>query len=106
MKNGRFYWLLAQPKDHRGKRLWTLERIAEHICSGRAHVNEVINNKPGRAGALGKRTRRRLVKFFKENFQSSWPDILASLGWNEAGGRIPCRTFADEHSLNEFESLH
>lgn len=84
MKNARFHWLLEQARDERGKRLWTIERISKAIYCGRAHVNEVLNNKPHR----GAQTRPKLIAFFKQHF-SNWTEILESLGWREDGCLIP-----------------
>jgi len=36
MKNSRFYWLIEQPRDAQGKRMWTVERIALAIYCGAA----------------------------------------------------------------------
>lgn len=84
MRNERFFYLIEQPRDGNGKKLWTLGRIAEAIYSSRSHVSQVINGKSGR----GAYTRKRLVKFFKLNF-TCWRDILLSLGWNEQGKIVP-----------------
>ncbi len=88
IRNGRFHYLLEQPKDSAGERLWTVEKVAEAIYSSRAHVTEVLNNKPGRGG----KTRLKLVRFFKQNF-TFWRDMLAALGWDEDGGIVPQGTF-------------
>lgn len=84
MLNHRFNYLLSQAKGMDGKRLWTVARVAEEIGSGRAHVVQVLANKPGRGG----HTRKRLIRFFRGNF-TYWRDMLAALGWTEEGGIVP-----------------
>lgn len=84
MRSDRFQYLLEQERDGRGRRLWTVERLAQAICSNRAHVNQVLNNKPGR----GHQTRRKLVGVLKSNFES-WREMLAALGWTESGELVP-----------------
>ena len=51
--------------------------MAEAIYSNRAHVNDVLNNKPGH----GYQTRRKLIVFFKKEFPKAWPEILEALNW-------------------------
>lgn len=99
MRHDRFQYLLEQVRDERGKRRWTVARIAERIGSNRSHVNEVLNNKPGH----GYRTRRKLVGFFKANFEN-WNELLAALGWKEDGGFVPRGTLQMEHSDSNSES--
>lgn len=52
----------------------TVESIARKVGSGRAHVTQVLANKPGR----GHHTRRRLTEFLKA-------EELALLGWSLGG---------------------
>ncbi len=104
MKNERLHWLLGEARDKRGRRRWTIERIADEVCMGRAHLSQVLGNKPGR----GRNTRRRLVKFFKQEYVRTWPQILEALGWDAAGevkpqtanlklqGNVPVGTFHGE----------
>ena len=84
MKNRDFIALLRGEKDVAGKP-YTIEVLAAGICSGRAHVNQVLRNRlvDGRP-RFGHQTRRRLVKFFKGNFRA-WPAMLSVLGWGEDG---------------------
>ena len=87
MNNERFHWLLQEPRDARGRRLRTVEKVADAIFSGRAHVCQVLSNKPGR----GHVTRRKLVTFFKANF-ANWREVLDALGWDEDGTHRTNRT--------------
>ena len=63
MKNRAFYRLLHA-------RGLTVTRLAREIQSSRAHVNQVLNNVPGRGG----HTRRKLRPLL------STPELVA-LGW-------------------------
>jgi hypothetical protein len=56
MKNYAFYRLLHSRRDEKTGWRMTTARLAELSGSGRAHVTEVLNNKPGH----GHFTRRRL----------------------------------------------
>jgi hypothetical protein len=84
MRNEPFHKLLKEFRDERGKRRWTISRIAERIGSNPAHVTDVLNNTPGH----GYRTRPRLVAFFKEHFHN-WKEVLEALGWTEEGLIVP-----------------
>ncbi len=104
MKNVRFYQLLRRVTDARGQPVWTVERIAEAIYCGRVTVSDALNNKARR----GRRTRPKLVKFFKKQFPEleapaqvpNWRELLAVLGWDEAGTvrEVPCGKLHVEHS--------
>src|SRR5690242_19677587 len=87
MNNRRFYELLHAPRE-RNRPKWTLEKIAEAIYVNRQHLNDVINNKAG----LGKQVRPKLVKFFKQHFEQTWPEILNALKWDANGEPVPRRT--------------
>lgn len=96
-KNKLFYRLLHAVKDESGKRpKWTLEKIAEAIYVNRAHLTDVINNKPNH----GAQTRPKLVRFFKANFQQ-WKAILSALEWDEEGNIVPRGTSDVQQSGEE-----
>jgi hypothetical protein len=71
MKNARFYALLH------GRGL-TVAGLAAQIHSSRAHVTEVLNNKPGRGGY----TRAKLAPLLT-------PAERDTLGWDECGKLSP-----------------
>jgi hypothetical protein len=83
MKNVKFHQLLGAPRFADGTPMWTVGRLAAEIESGRSHVNQVLNNVPGR----GYQTRRKLVSLFRRNF-TYWRDFLITLGWDENGNRL------------------
>jgi hypothetical protein len=84
MKNAKFNWLLKERRDARGKRLWTIAKVADAIYTNRAHVTDVLNNKPQH----GAQTRPKLVKFFKKEFPDTWPQIIDALGWTDTGNLL------------------
>jgi hypothetical protein len=94
MRNPKFKWLLSEPRGADGRPLWTVGKVAQAIYSNRAHVTEVLLNREGRGG----NTRRKLVRFFKENFHN-WKELIDALGWDEAGNKVPQGT----HSCNTQE---
>ena len=90
MKND-FTDLLHGERDEAG-RPWTITKLAEGIYASRAHVNKVLLNRPGPKTEFGpdygKWTRPKLVRFFKGHF-TTWPAMLAVLGWDETGAIVP-----------------
>jgi hypothetical protein len=84
MNNKKFHWLIREPRDARGKPLWTVAKIAQAIYCNRCRVTDALNNKAGH----GAQTRPKLARFFKEKFPNTWEQILESLGWDK-DGKIP-----------------
>ena len=76
VKNTKFYWLLHERKAPDRRPQWTVTRLAGAIGANRAHVNDVLNNKPGH----GCRTRPKLVALFRLEFPN-WEQVLKSLDW-------------------------
>jgi hypothetical protein len=74
---------------------YNIQKVADGIYSGYAHVNQVLLNRTVHNPNLGLRTRVKLVKFIKEKFKTH-PAMLAALGWDEAGN-VRQRTFPVEH---------
>ena len=87
MKNPRFAWLIREPRNERGKPLWTVGRIAEAVYCSRHAVEDAVTNNATR----GRLTRPKLVKFFKKEFPKTWPEILVALGWDEGGRMMTTR---------------
>lgn len=83
VKNKEFYRLLHWERDSHHRPVWTSERLAREIYSNRAHVTEVLNNKPKR----GHVTRWKLAQCLKKHF-ARWEEMLSALGWAEQIGRI------------------
>jgi hypothetical protein len=89
MINKKFHWLLREPRDVRGRPVWTIGRVAEAIYCNRATVNDALNNVAPR----GRQTRPKLVKFFRKEFPDTWPQILDALSWDARGEikqPVPC----------------
>jgi len=80
MKNGKFHWLLREPKDEAGQSRWTVAKVAKAIRSNRSHVTDVLNNKPGHGGV---KTRAQLTRFFRKHFRQHGAEILESLNWEK-----------------------
>lgn len=55
----------------------TVGRLAEAIFVNRAHLNDVLNNKPGRGG----NTRWKVAKYLRQQFPDRAAELLAALGW-------------------------
>jgi hypothetical protein len=81
MNNRAFYQLLHDPKTERGRRRWTVAKVAEAIYCSRAYVQDVLNNRTEH----GRLVRRKLVKFFQKEFPLTWRMLLEALGWDEQG---------------------
>lgn len=76
MKN----WELHKSLHARGLNQTRLARLAH---TGRSHVSEVLNNKPGHGG----QTRKKLAQFLTES-------ELALLGWDKEGNVVPHGTLS------------
>jgi len=76
MKNWQFYRLLHERRDEKNGARMTVSRLAALAGSGRAHVNQVLNNVPGR----GFWTRRRLFPHLTE-------EEVRLLGWSDEYNR-------------------
>jgi hypothetical protein len=81
MKNRSFHFKLRALKDAAGKPM-TIQKIADAIYTGRAHLTDVLNNRAGH----GANTRPKVVKFLNERFPEKSAELLASLGWDSKGG--------------------
>ncbi len=68
-----------------GKLRLTVGRIASAIFVNRAHLNDVLNNKPNHGG----RTRWKVARFLKRSFPAKAPELLAALGWDDKGNLKP-----------------
>lgn len=108
MKNRVFHKLLRRLTDEQG-RPYTVGKIAEGIFSNRAHLNDVLNNKPNHGG----NTRWKVVKFLKRiapcpaplpiasprgegEKKPHWRELLDALGWDENGAVRSSRNVGHE----------
>lgn len=87
MINRAFYKLLHAPKDERGKRKWSVEKVAGAIYCSRQYVQDVLNQRTSH----GRLVRRKLVTFFQKEFPTNWRELVTALGWDEAGTVLPLR---------------
>ena len=88
MKNKDFMGLLRDEG-------YSVEKLAAGIFSDRAHVNKVLRNwVPSDRTSYGKRTRRKLARFFATKFATA-PAMLAVLGWDENGELRKCEKSQD-----------
>lgn len=83
MKNPRFHSLLRQCWWEE-ERL-NVTRLAEGLMTNRAHLSDVLNNKPGR----GHQVRKKVVTFLQKHAPEMAPQILVELGWDSAGKIVP-----------------
>ena len=63
----------------------TVERMAAAIFVNRAHLTDVLNNKPGHGG----NTRWKVVKFLKQKQPAHAAALLDALGWDADGNVKP-----------------
>src|SRR4051812_23447348 len=99
MKNRKLHWLLREPKDERGKPLWTVEKIAEAIYCNRSRVTDTLNNKPGH----GAQTRPKLRKFFRKHFPDTYEQLIESLGWGEGSKTKTRKVTRETFHVEQFE---
>lgn len=74
----RFKWLLSE-QGHNQKSL------AATLNCGLSHLNQVLNNHPGRGG----QTRRKVAKWVAESCGEKSAEMLKELGWDAAGNMVP-----------------